>query len=375
MAHSYTPGLKVTEYTTMRYRRILPIKGKVLVKEGDTVKADQVVAEAMLPGDIEPVNLANLLSMPPADVAECVVKKEGERIEVGELLARTKGIFGFFGTEVKAKVAGTVETVSHITGQLMIRGAALPVQVKAYVSGQVIEIIADEGCIVEAQASFIQGIFGIGGETVGPIRMACSRPDEPLDEEHISDDLSGAVVVGGGRVTAGAIAKAVKAGVAALVSGGIDDQDLRDFLGYDLGVAITGSEQLGITLVMTEGFGDIAMAGRTFELLKRREGCEASVNGATQIRAGVMRPEVTIPITGKLERSGEAAVDATTGLGVGLPVRLIRHPYFGKLGTVSGMPSEPHVLDSGSKARVLEVEFKDGTKAIVPRANVEIIEG
>lgn len=375
MAHSYTPGLKVTEHTTMRYRRILPIKGKVLVQEGETVKADQVVAEAMLPGDIEPVNLANLLSMPPADVAECVVKKEGEKIEVGELLARTKGIFGLFATEVKAKVAGTVETVSHITGQLMIRGAPLPVQVKAYVSGKVTEIIADEGCIVQAEASFIQGIFGIGGETVGTIRMVCSRPDEPLDEEQISDDLRGAVVVGGARVTAGAIAKAVKAGVAALVSGGIDDQDLRDFLGYDLGVAITGSEQLGITLVMTEGFGDIAMAGRTFELLKRREGCEASVNGATQIRAGVMRPEVTIPIHGKIERSGEAAVDATTGLGVGLPVRLIRHPYFGKLGTVSGMPSEPHVLDSGSKARVLEVEFKDGTKAIVPRANVEIIEG
>ena len=111
------------------------------------------------------------------------------------------------------------------------------------------------------------------------------------------------------------------------------------------------------------------------DLLKRREGSEASVNGATQIRAGVMRPEVTIPINGKVARSGEAAVDATTGLGVGLPVRLIRHPYFGKLGTVSGMPSEPHVLDSGSKARVLEVEFKDGTRAIVPRANVEIIEG
>jgi len=32
------------------------------------------------------------------------------------------------------------------------------------------------------------------------------------------------------------------------------------------------------------------------------------------------------------------------------------------------------VLESESKARVLEVEFDGGTRAVVPRANVEMIE-
>ena len=58
------------------------------------------------------------------------------------------------------------------------------------------------------------------------------------------------------------------------------DQDLRDILGYDLGVAITGTERIGTTLVITEGFGEIAMADRTFQLLKSRVGHEASVSGA-----------------------------------------------------------------------------------------------
>ena len=31
-------------------------------------------------------------------------------------------------------------------------------------------------------------------------------------------------------------------------------------LGYDLGVAITGSERIGLTVVITEGFGEIAMS-------------------------------------------------------------------------------------------------------------------
>jgi len=38
------------------------------------------------------------------------------------------------------------------------------------------------------------------------------------------------------------------------------------------------------------------------------------------------------------------------------------------------LPSDPHVLDSGSKARVLEVELSTGEAVIVPRANVELIE-
>ncbi len=51
MAHSYTPGLTVTEQTTVRRRRILPLPGTVLVKVGDVVRADTAVARAELPGE------------------------------------------------------------------------------------------------------------------------------------------------------------------------------------------------------------------------------------------------------------------------------------------------------------------------------------
>ena len=77
MAHAYTPGLKVTPRTTHRCRRLLPISGEVVVKAGDRVGAKDVVAEASMPGEITPINLANLLSLPPGDVPECMLKKEG----------------------------------------------------------------------------------------------------------------------------------------------------------------------------------------------------------------------------------------------------------------------------------------------------------
>src|SRR5207249_3336564 len=126
------------------------------------------------------------------------------------------------------------------------------------------EIIPKEGCVIGADVTFIQGIFGIGGETFGKIRIACKDHEQEFTQDLITPEMKECVVVGGARVTRDAIEKARKTGVAALVTGGIHDQDLENLLGYSLGVAITGSEHVGLTLIITEGFGEIAMAERTF---------------------------------------------------------------------------------------------------------------
>lgn len=374
MAHAYTPGLKVTPRTKHRVRRILPIKGEVLVSQGDEVTAEQVVARTYLPGEITPVNMANLLSMPPADVLECMVKKVGDDVKKGDVLAETKGIFGMFKSTIESKWEGKIETISDVTGQVILRGEPIPVEVKAYLSGSVVEVLPDEGVVIENDVTFVQGIFGVGGETFGTLKLAAHSHSEELTADMIKEDMKGCVVIGGARVTHEAIKKAIKVGAAAVVSGGIDDQDLKKILGYDLGVAITGTERIGVTVVVTEGFGEIAMAQRTYELLKTREGHFASVNGATQIRAGVMRPEIVIPLTEE-ERKGEVEPEHTAGLlEPGKPLRIIRDPYFGLIGTVESLPPEPTVLGSGSKARVVEVKLESGKSVTIPRANVELIE-
>ncbi|MEM7230413.1 MAG: hypothetical protein AAF432_16530 [Planctomycetota bacterium] len=375
MAHAYTPGLKVTNSVRHRARRVLPIHGSVKAKVGDAVSARDVVAEAFMPGDVDAVNLANLLAMPARDVVECMLIKDGDAVHVGDVVARTNGIFGMFKKEYKSKYEGTIESVSEHTGQLIIRGAPIPVQMEAYLAGNVVEVIADEGVIIEAEVTYIQGIFGVGGEAHGPIRMATPDHVTPLSADMIKEEHKGAIVVGGARVNDEALERAREVGVAAVVAGGIDDQDLKDFLGYDLGVAITGTEDVGLTLIVTEGFGDIAMATRTYDLLQWREGAEAAVNGATQIRAGVMRPEIVIPIPADLEIPDTIEHHEAGLLEPGRAVRMIRDPYFGQIGAVHTLPSEPAVLGSGSKSRVLDVKLGDGALITVPRANVELIEG
>ena len=373
MAKAYTPGLKVSPRTTFQARRLLPVVGTVRVAVGDRVSADMVVAETFLEGDVFPIKLAALMQTNPKDLPSLMLKKVGDAVEVGDPLARSKGIFGLMKSEAKSTAAGTLESVSDSTGMVIVLGPRLAVQVKAYVGGRVAEVIAGEGVIVETPAAFVQGIFGVGGEVSGPLCIIASSHTETLDESRIDPSMKGAIVVGGARMSAGAIRRAREFGVAAIIAGGIDDADLRDVLGYDLGVAVTGSERIGITLIVTEGFGDIAMARRTFDLLASHAGRAASVNGATQIRAGVMRPEIVIPLDSAV--SGEVfSGGATAGLlDLGTRVRVIRDPHFGLLGEVSALPEQPAVLGSGSKARVLEVTLDSGERVTVPRANVELV--
>ncbi|MDP7277286.1 MAG: hypothetical protein QF363_17535, partial [Planctomycetaceae bacterium] len=223
MAHAYTPGLKVTPWTRHRVRRILPIAGDVKKSVGDRVAATDVVAETFMPGNVTPVNVANMLSMPPGDIPECMLKQVGDTVAIDERLAETKGIFGFFKANCGSRVAGTIETISEVTGQVIIRGEPLPVQVTAYIAGDVVEAIAGEGVVIESDATFVQGIFGIGGETVGPLVMACDSPGQELTPERITNEMAGAVVVGGGRMTGEAVKQAIDVGCTALVSGGLDD--------------------------------------------------------------------------------------------------------------------------------------------------------
>jgi hypothetical protein len=374
MGHAYTPGLRVAAETIVRRERRLPLKGDVCVAAGAAVGPETVIARCELPGNVQTLNLAAKLGVDPAAVGGTLLKPLGSPVARDEIIAESKVMFGLMRNRAASPADGTIESVSSVTGQLLIRERPIPVEVNAYVRGHVAEVLPAEGAIVESRAALVQGIFGVGGETHGPLAIATSGPGASLEASDLKPEHRGAVVVGGDHVSHATVLRARELGVRAIVVGGFDDRDLRELLGRDLGVAITGQEELGITLVLTEGFGRIGMAARTWELLGAHAGKVASVSGATQIRAGVLRPEILIPLEGDA-REHAAGADGGS-LEVGTFVRVIRQPWFGRLGRVVELPAELAALDTEARVRVLVVEFTDDrTRATVPRANVERLAG
>ncbi len=385
MAMAYTPGLKRKASTVISKTRKLPIKGKVLVKGGERISYDTEVASTNLPGKVSVLNLALILELESTSgefeeerkslgLSKYLLKNVGDTCEAGEVIAMRKTFFGLYQRECKVPVTGTIEYVSDVTGQCLIREPPIPLALNAYIPGIVTKVIPDEGVVIETPAALIQGIFGIGEETHGELMVLSESENDALTEDQITEECTGKIVVGGSIVDGPTLKKAVELGVKGIIVGGIKDADLTSFLGYSIGVAITGEERMGLTLILTEGFGKMSMAVKTFNFLKEFEGKLACINGATQIRAGVIRPEIIIPIDESPSDGSEDEKLHLEGLTSGLPVRIIGPPYFGAIGHVTDLPIDLQTVETESKVRVLEVELEDGSRVTVPRANVELIE-
>jgi hypothetical protein len=377
MGTAYTPGLKVTESALIEKTRRLPIKGEIVVKVGDDVKPQDVVARAHLPGELHTVRIAEKMGLEPVELEDAILVRKGDSVKAGDILAKKKTFFGLLTAQCTSPLNGTVEYYSSATGHMGIRGEPRLLEINAYISGKVSQIMPQEGVTVTTYGALIQGIFGIGGERQGVIQRVCASPDEPFTLDKIPSQAESKILIGGSIVTSDVLRRLSEMGAKGVVVGGIVDEELTAFLGYEIGIAITGQEEIGLTLVITEGFGEMPMAERTFNLLSKLEGNEASVNGATQIRAGALRPEVIVPLRAPRDSDRESEKEVSSRqLNIGTPVRIIRFPYFGKLATVVSLPPEPREIQTGSKVRMLEAKLLEtGEIVSVPRANVEIVEG
>ena len=281
-------------------------------------------------------------------------------------------VISFFKSSFSSPIDGIIESVSSKTGRIIIREKPIPVEIDGYVEGVVDEVIPEEGVVVKSSAAFIQGIFGIAGEKKGVISMISSSPEEELHEDQITSEMKGKILVGGSFISIQAYKKALQYDVAGIVVGGFNYYDLKEILGYNLGVAITGTEKLNTALIVTEGYGNIPMSHSTFSLLKDHDNKIASINGATQIRAGVIRPEIVIPLNSQMKEE-KATNDSNYGISVGSVVRIIRSPYFGKIGEVVSLPPELQQMESETMVRVAEIKVNK-ENFLIPRANLESVE-
>jgi len=373
MGEAYTPGLEISQATTVRKKRILPILGEVITNIGELVSPDTIVARYLMSGPITVVNVADNLRIRPEQLEKCLKKNIGDAVSQDECLALYSTFFGLSKREVRCPTSGTIKFISRVTGQVHVSDPPVSVDVNAYIRGQVVEVLPSEGVVIETPACYIQGIFGVGGERHGEIMVVVDSLNEVLTADKITPEHSGKIIVTRTQVTEEAIQKACKESVKGIITGGIDDNSLINILGYDIGVAITGHENINTTIIVTEGFGRMVMTEKIFNLLKKHNNKEASINGATQIRAGVIRPEIIIPLDPMDINKINVTSETTPRLELGATVRVIRGPDFGALGHVIDMPVRTQEIETESKTVVIKICLEDGREVILPRANVEMI--
>ncbi len=350
-----------------RIERRLPHPGEVVVRVGQRVEPDDVVAWAFVPAAPQIVNLARALMIPPSRVKRALLHEIGAQVAQGAPLARSSR---FGGRVCPAPVSGVLAGVDEATGYITIVPEPTRYELSATVRGVVMGITPYEGVQIETPAAQVYGIFGIGASQYGVLRLLVTDPAEPITEEMINPRSAYAVVIGGSGISAAALQRAVQQQVRGVIVGSIDEAELRAFLGaggytaWEIGpphwqIPAPPSPSGDLVVIVTEGFGHRPMSQPLFELLASHDGKEALVEGSTRLWNGAQRPRVVIPLSTR-----------TTGLSIEAPrpavrpgalVRVLHQSCLGALGRVRAISSTPRRLPSRVRTPAASIVLDDGS--------------
>jgi hypothetical protein len=361
-----------------RIERRLPHPGEVVVRVGQRVEPDDVVARAFVPAAPQIVNLARALMIPPSRVKRALLHEVGAQVAQGVPLARS-GRFG--GKVFLAPVSGVLASVDETTGYITIVPEPTRYELSATVRGVVMEVIPYEGVRIETPAAQVYGIFGIGASQYGVLRLLVTDPAEPITEEMINPRSAYAVVIGGSGVSAAALQRAVQQQVRGIIVGSIDEAELRAFLGtagysaWKIGPPnwqVPATPPPGdLVVIVTEGFGNRPMSQPLFELLASHDGKEALVEGSTQLWNGAQRPRVVIPLS---TRTAGLSIEAPhPAVRPGALVRVLHQPYLGALGQVRTISSAPRRLPSRVRTPAADIALEDGSMVTAAAIAVEAL--
>lgn len=424
-----------------RFTRVLPNIGKVLVEKGQQVFPDTLIAETKLQ-PVEPllIPVAEKFGLAPTMIQQLAIVKEGESVKAGQVLAGV--IQNGQVMEIQSPADGNIEQISSLLGTIALRlegdpdeplrqvniakefdmpvllakriiqvrvgdvlqmgdtlamdednlrvvapiagliteikGAVISIkrpfvltQTFAYVSGHVVEIIPELGAVLESDLTRLNGVFGIGGEAWGELRQAVNTAQDVLEANEITEADRGKALLAGSLLTYEAMQKALQVGAAGIICGGAHNIDIVKLVGHEVKPGII-SREIKLTVVITEGMGQIPMQQQMFQTIAAYEGKMVSINGLTQIRAGVIRPEILLPAgeDDSVSTETEKTVSVMEELQIGDTVRIIREPWFGLVGKITADPEQEVVLPSGVQTLIYRLSV-DGEQLAVPRANVE----
>lgn len=334
--------------------RHFPGKGEAAVKVGQQVEASDIVAHCEVSSGQRLIKVAHALGVSASSVKKHLIRNIGDRIYQGEVIARVNSLLGLVKKEVKSPADGVITDIDR-NGDVVIKFLPLPVRLTAGAGGKVKEI-GQDSVLISTVATEVKGPISSGKERDGSLKIACG-PEEFLLPQNIDASSAGKILVGGAILERSAIEKALTVGVHGIICGGINH---RDYL--SLGV----SSDVGLTVLITEGFGTFPMGGDIYDKLKSLEGRFAFISGEL---GRLIIPE----LAPKVEKSTESPPSGWRVLKVGDNIRILHEKKQKLLGTVKEI-KENQVLPSGWKADTAVINVLGGGELTVAAANLEILD-
>lgn len=374
---------RVEKDIVTRIKRSLKGDSKIYVTIGQEVAPSDIIGVSQLSSGFRTLNIADLLSVPPNSVEKFLRRKVGERVYKGELLAYKEE--GFFADKkiVPSPTDGVLDFINLKTGEIKMAFFPKKVDLPAGVFGIVEFINKEQGLIlIKTQASIVYGMFGSGNQRDGNL-VIFGRRDGLISESDLSIKSDGYILVGGSLIYNHGITKAISSNISGIITGGINAEDYRSLSGGRLAFPQKLGNDIGISLVITEGFGSIPIGRDIFKLLTRFEGKYISLDGnkakvflpSFESKSIIKVRSVALPaIPEKFRISDNENFRIRIGeLKVGVLVRVVGNNFQGEQGTVIAINKTESVLLSGVKAYLATIETEN-RKIQIPVDNLEIID-
>jgi biotin carboxyl carrier protein len=315
-----------------------PIDGKI--EKINSVLGVIIIREILEKPDV-PIKLSikGKLDVSAKKLRTCVLKKEGERVEYGETVAgvRLMPYVPFYTNKIVAPCAGEIKKIDYDTGEVWIQKDLPITEMKAHLWGKITKIEPPYGVTIEYSGYVLECAFGTGATAWGKLTDNCTDATKDiLFMEYVSSkDIN----------------RIIEHPPAGIIAGSID------YRGFEL------LHKHGVALIIIEGFGKLQMDQNYRNLLLQSKGRNIILKCSTQLRAGVVRPEIIIPSDNEYYKSRGRKGD----------YRIIWGQHYGKQGTIKNPPYYGE-SSSGIKTWLCDVVCINGEKISLASSNIIIIE-
>ena len=357
--------------------RMLSGDGDVQVRPGDRVDPSTELATALVAqGRVLQVNVARELEMEPETVSRYLTKPIGTDFEEGEPVARARR--GLRSVTCKAPVASTMTDFDESTGVVTLTPISHPQRLYACVHGEVDSVVDHRGVWLRVGGSRVTGALGLGQDTFGPLRVAVDRADREFTADMVDSDFRGSIVLAGMTLGTSALRRLIEEGVRGVIVGSISDSEIRRYMTTgetepsSMVIWRQASSNLQhaqpFSVFVTEGFGRRRMAQPVFQYLAGQENQMASLLIPDQTDVMSARPTLYL----SRERPGGDEAIQRINLQDGTLARLVDPEHLGVVVTCrSGVIDSPH--STGVRRQVVDVEFGNGSRHLVPATSLEVL--
>lgn len=366
--HFATKRMRIQKDMIVKVNRVLMGKGKFSVSVGQELEPHEIIGKGEFSGGFTTLNLSNALGVSPSEIVRYLKSKVGLRIYKGELLAYRSSSLFRKERFVTCPIDGILDFINNQTGEIRITRLPQKIDLPAGVYGVVENVDHAHGQVsIRTQVSRVFGVCGSGRVRDGILHILTRR---------ISPKLDGTILVSRSLISKEGIMAAISNSVNGIITGGINASDYKSVAGGRLVFPKKIENDIGVSIVVCEGFGSEALGEDIYELLSKYEDKFVQIDGnkalinlpsfesscMIKIRKTKVPPSEVVPF-------GETQV---VELSLGQTVRVVGLSYSAEQGKIIAIDRSLTLLPSGIRAYLATIETRR-RKIKVPINNIEVI--